>query len=130
LQRSHRAPGRFALQCSARDLDELLEALEIELAWFQVDAIGGPAALDPLSPQRSPEAVDIHVQRADRRLGWPLVPKRLDQLFARSEAPAAQQQRRQQCALLGLTQGERRPVAEHLKRSEESELHKSLSSRS
>jgi hypothetical protein len=55
---------------------------------------------DPLAPERLAQAVDVDLERLDRRARRRRAPERVDERLARDDVVRAQQEQRKQGALL------------------------------
>jgi hypothetical protein len=116
-----RRDGRVAAR--ARPLERLFEAVEVELARSDSDQIAGRPAQQPIGAQQAPKPRDVAVERL-RRAGRRLVaPESRDQPVARDRLVGAEQEHREQAALLGPAERKGRAVPARLHRTEDRELH-------
>ena len=99
-----------------------LEALDVELVGLDVDPVAAAAALDPLRAEDAPEAVDVDLERVRGGAGRVLAPDRVDQPLAGQHLVPAQQQEREQGALLGPSEPQRLARRDGFERAKDAEL--------
>lgn len=102
---------------------EPLEAVEIELAVRDHQEITGRPGLHALPAEQLAQVRDVHVQSLAGRHGRGLAPERVDQEICRDNPVRVQEQRRQQCPLLGPRDLDRPLAVAHLERPEHSVAH-------
>src|SRR5581483_10372271 len=103
--------------------DELLEALEVELAGLEAQAVGLPARLDPLGAERLPEAVHVDLERGDGRAGRIVAPDQVDEPVARNRLAGAEQERGEHGPLLRPPERDPALVRAGLDRAQHAEFH-------
>ena len=81
--------------------DQRLKAGKVDIARRDVQQIAGRARPDPIGAEQFAQVGDVAMQRGLRGPWRLLSPQRLDQLGARHQLAAAQEQQRQQRPLLG-----------------------------
>jgi hypothetical protein len=107
----------------ARSRDQRLEASQVDLARRDLQQITGRAGLDPIGAEQLAQAGDVPVQRGLRGARRLLAPQRLDQLGARHDLAAAQEQQRQQRALLRARRGHIGVTFDNPQRTQQLEPH-------
>ena len=111
-RRAPRVPARRDARSAARSSSPVVDA----------DPVAGALRLDPLWAERPAQAVDVDLERRAADLGRMLAPERVDQPFARHEAPTLQKELRQKRALLRARRARPRVAdREHLERPEQPE---------
>ena len=103
--------------------DQRFEALQVELAWLDDEPVAGSARLDSAGAERLAEPGDVDLERLDRRGRRLLAPERVDQGLARHRFARAQQQSRQDRALLRASDVDRAAVRADLDRPKDPEFH-------
>ncbi len=105
-------------------VDELLEAVGVELAGLDPHEIPGRARHDPVGAERLAQRVDVHLQRRAGVGGRILAPDRVDQPFGRDGAIRAEEQEREHRTGPPAAERDRlAAVVDHLERPEQPELH-------
>ena len=100
-----------------------LEAVEVELTRLDDEQVAGSAPQDATCAQHPAQPRHVAVERLRRAPGWMLPPQPGDQPVARHRLVRAEEQHREQCALLRPAERERGAVAARLDRAEDRELH-------
>ena len=120
----HRLRGAGAV--AAVDFaEQLLEAIEVELARLDPHEVARGLRHDPLAPERLAEAGDVDLQRRASGLGRSRVPKLVDQAVAGDNPVGLEQEEREQRTLLDAAEGELPAVVGDLERPEDPKLHAS-----
>jgi hypothetical protein len=115
------APER---ECLARALlGQALEAIEIELALGDPQAVARCLRREAILAERSAQLRDVHLKRLLGRLRRCLLPDGVDQAVGGDDLVRVQEQNRKQGALLRPAQIELPPVLEHLEGAEDQKLH-------
>ena len=94
-------PGREGLGSA---LDQALVAGQVELVGIESQRVARAMRFDPVRPERLAEAVDVHLERRDRRPRGLGAPQDVDQPVSRHDDLGVQEQERQQRPLLGCAQ--------------------------
>jgi hypothetical protein len=107
---------------------EALEALAVELARLQADAVAALLRLQdavalPVRCQRAAQPADVHLQALGRGRRGLLAPQLVDQPLGGQPFVGVQQQEGEHRALLGTPQGQRLSLVARLERSEDAEVH-------
>jgi hypothetical protein len=102
--------------------DQPLEALEVELAGLDRDPVAGAVRLDPVGADRLPEAVDVDLQRGRGRCGRLVAPECIDERVAGDDLAGAEEEGREQRALLRRSQRDVTPIGERLERAKDVKL--------
>ena len=125
---AHHGGGLLGLPCGERSpslLDELREALRVELAGSQTQAIARRRRLDDVAvAERFAQPRDVHLDGLDRARRRLLAPQRERQSLGADRLTGVQQQQGQDRARLDPTQGQRSLLAANFKRPQDPELHR------
>jgi hypothetical protein len=78
--------------------------------------------LDPIRPERLPQTVDVHLERANRRRRRLVSPEGVDEAVARDDLTRPEEQRREQSSLLRRAERQAAPVVDGPDRAQDAEL--------
>ena len=106
-----------------RFIDDRLEAPEVGLFGRHVEHIAGRLRLDRRGAEQLAQRRHVSVQRRSRGRRWSVAPHRIDQFVRRHDVAGAEQQDRQQAALLWAPRRDVVAVGENRQRAEEAEFH-------
>ena len=69
-----------------------LKQLSVQLTRLDVESVPRTLPFDPSRSQPLTQPMHMHLQRVDRRRGWPLAPERVDQPVTRDDVAPSDQQ--------------------------------------
>ena len=88
-------------------LDEALEALEVELASVERQAVTGAVGLDAAGPQGLSQPMDVYLERLHGRPRGLVSPQQVDETLPGEDFVGIEEQDREQGALLGRSERNR-----------------------
>ena len=103
--------------------DESLEFVDVELAGLDAQQIAARLASQTVLAEELPQPVEVCVERLSGAPRWPLPPERINEVIARDDLVAVQQQHRQQRPLLSPPERDRLPVLRYRERSKRLKPH-------
>jgi hypothetical protein len=109
-------------QRTLRSGDKLVEARGVELPGLDAQPVAGAVRLDSGGAKGLPQAVDVDLQRLDRRPWRVGSPEVIDELVARDDSVRAEQEDSQQRALLRPSERERPVLGLGLDRAQDAEF--------
>src|SRR5439155_3475831 len=109
-----------------RLLEERVETINVELIAFDPEEVPRCFRLDALLAQHSAQLRDVDLECLPSRFGRLLAPECVDQAVGRDNLVRIQQQHGEQAPLFRTAHVERSLAVEHLERTENPKLHRSL----
>ena len=120
------APGIATLERVTALGRQPLEALEVQLPGRRLQHVPRRARCDRVRPERLAQARDVPVQGGRSGGRRPFPPEQLDHPLAGDNTVRAEQQQRQDGALLAASQPNDAPVVAHLDRPKKAEFHRAF----